>query len=391
MSSIEQAVIFCGGLGSRLMPLTKKIPKPMVKVNNEPFLKHLLDQCKSNGIKNFLFLCGYKHEKIINYFGSGKKFGVKIEYHYNSPNIETYKRIYEARGKLRNIFLLLYADNYASLNLNDLIDKFNKNKSNFIISICNKKKGNILINIKNSKISKYYFKKNNKSNYVDIGYMILHKKIILKNYTSRNISFNYLIDKLVKQKKIHYYYNDTNYLSISDLKRYKNTKKNFTDKYVLIDRDGVLNKKNNKHYYVRNLKELRINYPFIKKLKKIIKNKKLICITNQAGIATKDVKKVQLQKINSKIKLELKKFKIDLVDFFVCEDHFNSQSFFRKPNHGLFLMASKKYKIVLDRTFYIGDDLRDIEASYRAKTKCMYVGNDKLSDKLKKKYINTLV
>ena len=54
-------------------------------------------------------------------------------------------------------------------------------------------------------------------------------------------------------------------------------------------------------------------------------------------------------------------------------------------------MASKKYKIVLDRTFYIGDDLRDIEASYRAKTKCMYVGNDKISDKLKKKYINTLV
>ena len=47
--------------------------------------------------------------------------------------------------------------------------------------------------------------------------------------------------------------------------------------------------------------------------------------------------------------------------------------------------------IILDRTFYIGDDLRDIEASYRSKTRCMYIGKEKLSMKLKKKYINTLI
>ena len=40
---------------------------------------------------------------------------------------------------------------------------------------------------------------------------------------------------------------------------------------------------------------------------------------------------------------------------------------------------------------YIGDDLRDIEASYRSKTRCMYIGKEKLSVKLKKKYINTLL
>ena len=148
MSSIKQAVIFCGGLGTRLLPLTKKIPKPMVKINKEPFLKHLLDQCKSNGIKDFLFLCGYKHNKIKKYFGNGKKFQVKISYHYNPHHIETYKRIYEARNMLRSKFLLLYADNYASLNLNDLNCNYNKLKSKFIISICKKKNGNILVNEK---------------------------------------------------------------------------------------------------------------------------------------------------------------------------------------------------------------------------------------------------
>ena len=66
MSSIKQAVIFCGGLGTRLLPLTKKIPKPMVKINKEPFLKHLLDQCKSNGIKIFYFCVAINTIKLKN-------------------------------------------------------------------------------------------------------------------------------------------------------------------------------------------------------------------------------------------------------------------------------------------------------------------------------------
>ncbi len=391
MPLIKQAVIFCGGLGTRLMPLTKKIPKPMVKINREPFLKHLLDQCKSNGIEDFLFLCGYKHDKIKKYFGNGKKFKVKISYHYNPHYIETYKRIYEARNMLKSKFLLLYADNYASLNLTDLALNYNKLKSEFIISICEKKKGNILINKKKNKISKYYFKKNNKSKYVDIGYMIINKKIIMKNKVNRNFSFNFLIDKLIRQNKVNFYYNDTGYQSISDLKRYEKTKEYFSSNFILIDRDGVLNLKNDKHYYVRNLRELKINYSFVEKLKKIIKKSKLLCISNQAGISTRDLNKAELNKINKKIMQELKKFNINLKEFFICEDHFNSNSFNRKPNHGLFLKAAKKYKIILDRTFYIGDDLRDIEASYRAKTKCMYIGKDNLSTNLKRRYINTLI
>ena len=180
-------------------------------------------------------------------------------------------------------------------------------------------------------------------------------------------------------------------MSISELKRYNKSKKFFNEKYILIDRDGVLNLKNKNHYYVRSLNELKINYDFLKKLKKIVKNKKLICISNQAGISTGDLKHKDLKQINKKIKIELKKKNIHLKEYFISYHHFNSNHFLRKPNHGLFLKAAKKYSFILDRTFYIGDDLRDIEASYRSKTKCIYIGKDKLSVKLKKKYINTLI
>ena len=389
---IKQAIIFCGGYGTRLLPLTKKIPKPMVMINKKPFLLYLVEQCKLNGIKNFVFLCGYKSEIIKKFFGDGKKFGVKITYHYNPPSVETYKRICDAKKNLQNNFLLLYADNYSSLNLHDLKKNYINLKSKFIISICKKKEGNISINSQNNKIKKYFFKKNAMSKYVDIGYMLLNKKFLFLNYQNKNLSFSNFINNEVNKKKVNFFYNDTGYLSISDPKRLKITKKYFETKAILIDRDGVLNIKNKNHFYVRTLNELKLNYTLIKKYKKILKNNLLLCISNQAGISTGEVTNINLKKINKKIKQELiDTFGIKIKEFFISPHHFNSNNFDRKPNQGLFLKAAQKYNIILDRTFYIGDDIRDIEASYRSKTKCLYVGSDKISAKLQKKYINTLI
>ena len=221
--------------------------------------------------------------------------------------------------------------------------------------------------------------------------MIVNKKIIISNYPNTNVSFNFFINKFADKKKVNYFFNDTGYLSISDLRRLNKLRIFFKSNYILTDRDGVLNQKNKNHFYIRNLQELKINYIFIRKLKKIIKNNKLLCISNQAGIATGDLTYKNLKKINNKIKLELKKYKIYLKDFFISPHHYRSNHFYRKPNHGLFLKAAKEYRIILDRTFYVGDDKRDVEAAYNAKTKCWYVGNEKLNKKLKKKYKYTII
>ena len=138
---IDQAVILCGGYGKRLLPITNKIPKPMVNVNKKPFLEYLIEQCKVNGIKNILLLCGYKKDLIFNYFGDGTKFGVKIRYHYNQPEVQTLKRLVDAQKLLKKQFLLLYSDNYSDLNLHQLKKKFDDLDSSFLITICKKKGG----------------------------------------------------------------------------------------------------------------------------------------------------------------------------------------------------------------------------------------------------------
>ena len=58
---VNQAVILCGGLGKRLMPLTKHTPKPMVMINKKPFLEYLIYQLKSNGLTNILGVIIHDH------------------------------------------------------------------------------------------------------------------------------------------------------------------------------------------------------------------------------------------------------------------------------------------------------------------------------------------
>ena len=60
MIKVSQAVIFVGGLGTRLGKITKKIPKPLIKVNNKPFIEHLIYFFSKQGIKEIILLTGYK-------------------------------------------------------------------------------------------------------------------------------------------------------------------------------------------------------------------------------------------------------------------------------------------------------------------------------------------
>ena len=57
---VKKALILSAGLGKRLLPLTKKTPKPLVKINGIPFCDYLLNSLVKVGISKILFLTGYK-------------------------------------------------------------------------------------------------------------------------------------------------------------------------------------------------------------------------------------------------------------------------------------------------------------------------------------------
>jgi len=80
------AVIMAGGKGTRLYPLTKDIPKPMVKVAGRPILERLVLHLVSHGIHRIFLSVNYLSDVIKEHFGSGERFGCQIEYlHEDEP------------------------------------------------------------------------------------------------------------------------------------------------------------------------------------------------------------------------------------------------------------------------------------------------------------------
>jgi NDP-sugar pyrophosphorylase family protein len=75
-----KALILAGGQGLRLRPLTDDRPKPLVNVNDRPLATWQMDWLrKSADIDKIVFLCGYKWERLKEYFGSSYN-GIPLEY-----------------------------------------------------------------------------------------------------------------------------------------------------------------------------------------------------------------------------------------------------------------------------------------------------------------------
>jgi dTDP-glucose pyrophosphorylase/CBS domain-containing protein len=74
------AVIMAGGYGKRLLPLTEQVPKPMLPVGDKPILERTIQQLRRSGIREISLTTHYLPESIVQYFGDGSSFGVRLNY-----------------------------------------------------------------------------------------------------------------------------------------------------------------------------------------------------------------------------------------------------------------------------------------------------------------------
>ena len=78
--------LMAGGFGTRLHPLTKDTPKPLLKVGNKPILEMIIEQFINYGFHNFYISTHFKSEQIRDYFKDGELHNISIKYvHEDSP------------------------------------------------------------------------------------------------------------------------------------------------------------------------------------------------------------------------------------------------------------------------------------------------------------------
>jgi NDP-sugar pyrophosphorylase family protein len=117
--------ILAGGLGTRLYPLTERIPKALVEINGEPFLAHQLRLLRARGIERVVLCIGQLGERIREYAGDGSRFGLQVDYSADGAVLlGTAGAIRQALPLLGDAFFVVYGDSYLPCSYGDVADAF---------------------------------------------------------------------------------------------------------------------------------------------------------------------------------------------------------------------------------------------------------------------------
>lgn len=112
------AILLVGGFGTRLMPLTKNTPKPMLTVAGVPVTEHQIAMAKAAGISEIVLATSYLSDVFIPYFGDGSKWGIKIKYAVEKEPLGT-------GGAIRNAAQLLDSNESVVILNGDVLSSHN--------------------------------------------------------------------------------------------------------------------------------------------------------------------------------------------------------------------------------------------------------------------------
>ena len=224
---IKKAMILAAGFGKRIHPLTRKLPKPLLKIGNTTLLSNALKFLELFGISEVVINVHYLGEQIVDYINKNK-FNLIINI------VKEKDTILDTGGGVLNAiqyfskeaFLIINPDTiWSSHYLEELklMQKiFFENKKKCLLLVVNKKKsfdqsfkGDF--NLKNNLISR-----NTKNNldYIYTGLQIIEPEVFSDTY-EKVFSINKIWDKLIASNELHAIESNIDFLHVSTLDIYK--------------------------------------------------------------------------------------------------------------------------------------------------------------------------
>ena len=128
-------VIMAGGKGTRLHPQTINSPKPLLLLAGKPILEHIIDRAKHHGFNNFVIVIHYLGHMIQDYFGDGKKFGVKIRYLNESTPLGTAGGLSLLDPKPNSTFIVTNGDVVTDINYAEILNFHQQNNASATMAV----------------------------------------------------------------------------------------------------------------------------------------------------------------------------------------------------------------------------------------------------------------
>jgi D-glycero-D-manno-heptose 1,7-bisphosphate phosphatase len=367
-----QAVILAGGRGTRLLPLTLHRPKPMVEILGKPFLEYQIEQLREQGFKRVLLLLGYLPEIVRDHFLDGRRFGIKIQYSVSAEDDETGRRLKLAEPFLDHYFLLLYCDNYWPMSMTRMWQRYVAAGAPAMITVYSNKDGYTRnsVRVEPDGMVSVYDKSGNHAglNGVEISYAILSKRVI-RPLSDANVLFETAVyPTLAERRELSAFVTDHRYMSVGAHHRLPRTEDFFRrKKTVILDRDGVLNRRPPRASYVKGWTEFHWLKGALEALRRLRQaDYRVVVVSNQAGIARGAMTEADLAEIHRRMKEDAEAAGGGIAAIYYCPHEWDAGCECRKPAPGMLYQAQRDLNLDLSRTYFAGDDERDGEAAERA-------------------------
>jgi len=412
-----KTIIMAGGRGTRISELFPDIPKPLIKIANKPILEWEIESLVKQGFSDIIITVSYLHEKIEEYFGTGERWGAKIEYFVEDQPLGNAGALFKLREELGNEpFLLLNADAMFDVDFNRMV-KFHREHGGLITLFTHPNShpydsGLIIADNTNSVVSwltkedirpEYYKNRVNAGLHVinpsalDMLNIDIEKIGTVDEKTGKTIKVDLdrqVLKPLCGTGKI-FCYDSPEYVKdmgtpdrfeavCTDFENGVVTAKNLANKQkaIFLDRDGTINIYKG---FLHHIEDFELIPGITEAIKKINASGYLcIVVTNQPVIARGEVTVDELNTIHKKLETELGLKGAYIDGLYYCPHHphkgyegevpeLKIECECRKPKPGMLLKAAEDFNIDLSQSYMVGDSENDIKAGIAAGCKSILV------------------
>lgn len=418
-----KTVIMAGGKGTRISELFPDIPKPLIPIKaadgtEKPVLEWEIESLRDQGFTEIMLTVSYMADKIMDHFGDGSKFGVKIEYFVEETPLGNAGALFKLRDWLgEEDFLLLNADAVFDVDFNRMVDYHRSHDA--IVTLFTHPNSHpydsgLIIADENHFVNAWLAKEDNRpiyyKNRVNAGLHVINPKALDMSGIETATVGTEVNGKIVKVDldrqilkplcgtgKMVAYDSPEYVKDMGTPERYHSVSRDFQNgvvkaknlshpqKAIFLDRDGTINKYVG---FLRDINEFELIDGVAEAIKRINESGYLcIVVTNQPVIARGEVKVDELDLIHNKMETLLGKQGAYIDGLYYCPHHphkgyegeipelkFDCDC--RKPKPGMLIQAAKDFNIDLGLSWMIGDGENDVKAGINAGCHTALIGTD---------------
>ncbi len=397
-------VIMAGGKGTRIAEINSQVPKPMIPIDGKPILEYQLETLKAQGYTDIILGIGHLGHVIKDYFGDGTRMGIHIQYIVEDQPLGTAGALYYLKDIIWEDFLLLNGDIIFDVDIQRFYNYHMKH--NAIATILTHPNAHpydsgIIFADDSGRVIRWLHKEDERiwyKNRVNAGLHMLSPQIFNKFDVLRKCDLDRdILKPLINDGELCIYDSpeyvkdmgtpDRYYSVIQDIKSGKVKARNLSEKQkaIFLDRDGTINEYKG---FLKDIDDFNLLPGAADAIKQINESGYLaIVVTNQPVIARGEISLAELNEIHNKMETLLGQKGAYVDDIFYCPHHpdkgfygerleYKVECECRKPKPGLLIQAAEKYNIDLEKSWMVGDSIRDMQAGKSVGCKVVLIGEN---------------